>query len=287
MVSATSRAPAVVPGGIDWAARWRQLVENREAGGPGGFQAGGTRWEGRAERFARLTRSLDAATDPFVRTVRETLQPTDTLLDVGAGAGRYSLPLAERAAHVTAVEPSAGMREAFAQEKERRGISNIEIVAGSWEDADISPHDVAIVANVLYFVKDAVAFIEKLDAHARRACFILHRVEDRAAELMPLYERIWGRPRPPEAGALDLINLLFAMGMRAELRLMPKTAPARFETAEDAMREARQSLELLGDDHTHDETIADFLRGVVTKRDGLIEFPPGPQLAIISWGSSR
>jgi hypothetical protein len=139
------------------------------------------------------------------------------------------------------------------------------------------------VANVLYFVTDAARFIEKLDQHGKRACFILHRVEERAAQLLPLYEEIWGVPRPPEPSAIDLYNLLFSMGIRANLQLVPRPAPVRFETGEDAMREARQSLELLADDTTHDERIEAFLRGVVTRRHGLIEFPPGPQMAIISW----
>ncbi len=283
MVSAATRATPVVPGGIDWAARWRELVESRETVGPGGFEAGGSRWEGRAERFARLTRGLDAATDPFVRALKAELQPGDAVLDVGAGAGRYSLPIAPSVARLTAVEPSNGMREAFAHEADRRGIRNINLVAGGWQEAKVEPHDVAFVANVLYFVKDAARFVEKLDAHARRACFILHRVEERAAEMAPLYAHVWGKPRPPEAGALDLFNLLFSMGIRANLELMPRPAPARFEKPEDAMREVRQSIELLADDTSHDDQIANFLRGFVTRREGVIEFPPGPQMAVISW----
>ena len=142
------------------------------------------------------------------------------------------------------------------------------------------------MANVLYFVADAVAFIDKLDEHARRACFILHRADERAAQLTSLWEEIWGYPRPPEPSALDLFNLLFAVGIRPNLRLIPRPAPVRFETSEDAMREARQSLELDGDDHAHDDRIAAFLRGVVARRDGLWEFPPGPQMAIISWAKA-
>jgi SAM-dependent methyltransferase len=282
MVNATTRAPAVRAGGIDWPAHWRATVEAR----PGEFRAGGSRWEARAERFTRLARSLDAANDPFVRALRETLRPTDTVLDVGAGAGRYSLPIAAEVARITAVEPGAGMRASFAEEIERRGITNVTIVPGSWEEAQVEVHDVAFVANVLYFVTDAVAFVDKLDQHARRACFVLHRAEQRATQIMPLWEEIWGSPRPPEPSALDLFNLLFSVGIRPNLRLLPRPAPVRFEKSEDAMREARQSLELDGDDHTHDDRIAAFLRGVVARRDGLWEFPPGPQMAIISWERS-
>jgi SAM-dependent methyltransferase len=282
MSGTATRPPSVRAGGVDWPEHWRAIVEAR----PGEFRAGGSRWESRAERFTRLTRSLDAANDPFVRALRETLRPTDTVLDVGAGAGRYSMPIASDVTRITAVEPGASMRASFEQEAQRRGLTNITVVPGGWEDVEVEIHDVAFVANVLYFVADAVAFVDKLDQHARRACFILHRAEERAAQLMPLWEEIWGYPRPPEPGAVDLYNLLFAIGIRSNIRLVPRPAPVRFEKSEDAMREARQSLELDGDDHTHDERIAAFLRGVVLRRDGLWEFPPGPQMAIISWEKS-
>src|SRR5438270_582726 len=85
--------------------------------------------------------------------MRRTSGRSDTVLDVGAGAGRYSLPVASMVRRLTAIEPSAGMRASFAEELERRGITNVDIVADSWEDARVEQHDVAMVANVLYFVR--------------------------------------------------------------------------------------------------------------------------------------
>lgn len=279
----STRAATIRAGGVDWPARWRTMVEARAAAGTDDFRAGGSRWDGRAERFARMTRTLDAAADPFVQALSEAIQPGDSVLDVGAGAGRYCLPIASTAAHVTAVEPSSGMRDQLDQAMRARGLTNVSIVASGWEDAKVETHDVAFVANVLYFVPDAERFIEKLDRHARRACFILHRLEERAIRLLPLWEEVWGYPRPPEPSALDLFNLLFAIGIRPSLHLAPRPAPIQFETSEDAIREVRQSLDLAADDRTHDDRIAAYLREVVVTRDGRWEFPPGPQMAIISW----
>src|SRR5438093_10376383 len=119
MATVAAKTPAIAAGGIDWPARWRAMVEARETSGPGNFGAGGSRWEGRAERFARLTRALDPDTDPFVRVLTAALHPTDTVLDVGAGAGRYSLPVASMVRRLTAVEPSAAMRARFAEGRGR------------------------------------------------------------------------------------------------------------------------------------------------------------------------
>ncbi len=286
MEDRATRAPAVCAGRIDWPGRWRALLEAREAAGRADFLAGGSRWEARAERFARLARSLDPAADPFVKALREVIRSTDTVLDVGAGAGRYSMPIASSVAAITAVEPSTAMRAELARGAAARGLTNLTIVGSSWETAEVEPHDVAFSANVLYFVPDAVRFLEKLDHHARRACLILHRLDQPSAQLLPLWEEIWGRPRPPEPNALDLFNLLFSIGIRADLRLAPRPAPGRYATLEEAVTEARQTLELASDDSTHDARIAAFLRGILTERDGQLEMPPGPQMAIISWESA-
>ena len=61
--------------------------------------------------------------------------PRKTLIDVGAGAGRHAVPLAERLEWVTAVEPSEGMR---AQIPHR---DNMTVVASTWEDAEVAPAD--------------------------------------------------------------------------------------------------------------------------------------------------
>ena len=47
--------------------------------------------------------------------------PTDRWLDIGAGAGRYALPLAIEVAEVIAVEPSASMRNALRTGKSEHG----------------------------------------------------------------------------------------------------------------------------------------------------------------------
>ena len=56
--------------------------------------------------------------------------PGDRWLDIGAGAGRYALPLAIEVAEVIAVEPSASMRNALRTGKAEHGLSNLRIVRG-------------------------------------------------------------------------------------------------------------------------------------------------------------
>src|SRR5450756_2971934 len=153
--------------GIDWAEHWRSLVADRTAA------AGGHRdpsyWDRRAPTFARST---SARGDGFLGVVAPYLSPRKTLIDVGAGAGRHALPLAERLEWVTAVEPSEGMRALIPPR------DNMTVVASTWEDATVAPADLVICCHVLYGVADIEPFIAKLDRSARERVFIMLRASD-------------------------------------------------------------------------------------------------------------
>ena len=269
-------------GFVDWINHWRDKVEARQAADRARTGPEDDRWARRAGRFARMARTLDPAADPFVQALQQALRPTDTVLDVGAGAGRYALALAPMVAGLTAVEPSAGMRAQLDRQIADRGLTNLRVVPGAWQEVEVEAHDVVFVSHVLYFVPDAVSFLQKLDRSAARACFILHRVEEIGSLFGPLQEELFGG-RPPEAGFLDLYNLLFAIGIRPNARLFRQPFSMGYGSMDEAVSEARSVLGLPPGDDSHDARIRAYLSGALVERNGDLCFPGGPQLAIIWW----
>ncbi len=67
------------------------------------------------------------------------LQSGISILDVGAGYGRYSLPLARRGFHVTHLEFSSRMLEAAKHEARREGLSGIDFVSGKVQNLSRFP----------------------------------------------------------------------------------------------------------------------------------------------------
>ncbi|GAC1562536.1 MAG: hypothetical protein NVS2B7_36600 [Herpetosiphon sp.] len=274
-------------GDVDWATNWRTIVTARrqviESLGDSGEQR--DFWDRRAGRFARMSRELDPSTDPVLALLRAALEPGGSVLDVGAGTGRYALPLAEIATTVTAVEPSAAMRSYLAAEGERRGLRTLQIVPATWEAAVVAPHDIGLAAHVLYPIAEVVPFLQKLDAHARRACFVVTRVDTMLPQLAPLWHAIWGQERPREPAFLDLYNLLFALGFRAEVRLVPFGRALQFDTRDDAISHVRQLLFLpdVADEHT--ARILGFLETTLIAQDGHLLLPNATQAAVVSWSS--
>jgi methyltransferase family protein len=163
------------------------------------------------------------------------LSPSKTLIDVGAGAGRHALPLAERLEWVTAVEPSEGMR---AQIEHR---DNMTVVASSWEDAAVAPADLLICSHVLYGVEDPVRFIAKMEASARERVFIMLRESPMAHLGAVVRERMLGQePRLPRFS--ELFMLLMQMGIAPDVRFTTYPNPQRYGRIEEALADCQAMI---------------------------------------------
>lgn len=77
-----------------------------------------------------------------------------TVLDVGAGSGRLTLPCAARAAEVLALEPAAGLRRELAAKLQRCGIANVRIIAGSDQAIPLSAGSVDVTVSCAAFGAD-------------------------------------------------------------------------------------------------------------------------------------
>jgi SAM-dependent methyltransferase len=278
-------AKTVSPDLVDWAEHWRSLVRDRRdfLTPPSRALLAGDPWDERTASYVRLSDTLAPESDPVVSAVARYVGPDGTLLDVGAGAGRYTFPLAAAATQVTAVEPSPGMCAALRAGLQRRGITNVRIVNSTWENANAAPHDVVLAAHVLYTIEAIVPFIEKLARAARRACFVVNRVEGLDNVLEPLWLEVRGAACPREPGFLDLHNLLRSMGIQANAWVQQIGAPSSFATLQDAVGFTRSRLGLSGD-RSRDAVIRTFLLDTLVSADGgRLIWPKSPDTAIVWW----
>ncbi|MBK7330534.1 MAG: class I SAM-dependent methyltransferase [Dehalococcoidia bacterium] len=98
------------------------------------------------------------------------VQPGETWLDIGAGAGRYALPLALAGASVVALDPSkamlAGLREAMTEFE----VGGIKAIEARWPTEDPPVADVAFIAHVSYDIAEIGPFLDAMEASARRMC---------------------------------------------------------------------------------------------------------------------
>jgi len=110
---------------IDWNSVWKlTLLSSRQGNLENGYE--------KEETAERYDRSEIARRDGERRAAGLEIDPSWSVLDIGAGPGTLALPLSRRARQVTAVEPSSAMVKRLEMHIAEEGISNIRILPKRW-----------------------------------------------------------------------------------------------------------------------------------------------------------
>jgi hypothetical protein len=172
------------------------------------------RWRPGANRFREHPFRENETLTELLRYI----QPNDTVLDVGGGAGRY-LPIALRCKELINIEPSAGMGLQFEASVLEAAINNARWLQSDWLDADLEG-DVTFCANVVYYVADIVPFISKLHrASRRRVMIVMHSLPPvNAAANLSSY--VYGIEPALDPGQAELLPVLWEMGILPDVRVL-------------------------------------------------------------------
>lgn len=180
--------------------------------------------------------------DANLEIIASYVEPEDTIVDVGGGAGRVSLPLAMRCRGVVNVEPSATMGAGFRANAERAGIANARVVEGDWLGVEPPSGTVALANHVAYLTRDVVPFVEKLERAAARRVLITVNDPPPPSWNRVLFELVHGEPEEVVPGHVELAELLWEIGILPDIRVLPLCtarpivpAPTRAEAIERAV----------------------------------------------------
>ncbi len=186
----------------------------------------------------------DAQLDALLALAR----PDETWLDIGAGAGRFALPLARNVRRVVAVDPSVGMLSVLREGMAEHGIENIEVRLGRWPlgaeelaAAPLPPADVALMAHVGYDIEGIGPFLDAMEATVSRLCVALLMDRQPSSTVDVFWPPIHGEERVSLPGWPEFVKVLQGRGYAPEVELV--TRPRRaFESLEQLETFARRQL---------------------------------------------
>jgi predicted TPR repeat methyltransferase len=269
---------------IDWNAMW---VEDA-AISPWSTQARKELWEKHADDFTkRVVRvKTGAATDrdEYADRVLQRIEtsPEYTVLDIGCGPGTLTLPLSKKVSSVTALDISEGMIRNLKASAAAEGINNIKYVNSAWEDALadnlVDMHDIVVASRSLT-LSDLKQTFSALAAVARHAVYvtvpIVHLPLDWEA-----YKAI-GRDRVKHPSYIYIMNMLYQMGIQANLEIIYSRVRVHFPTVEETI----DDLQWRTAPFTSEERLKlfAFLNKKVNPRDGSLTHDGKSKWALIWW----
>ena len=226
--------------------------------------------------------------EPTLEMLLAMAGPDETWLDIGAGAGRYALPLAMRVRQVIAVEPSPGMRRAMRAGIDEHGLENVRVIAGAWPESlallePLPAADMSLIAHVGYDIEDIGAFLGGMEAATRDRCVAVLTDRSPASVADPFWPLVHGEERVPLPAMPDLLELLHVRGCETEV-VRVERSPRSFDSVDALTSFLRRQL-FINEGGEKDLHFRAMLPDRIVQRDGawtLADRPIG-SIGIVTW----
>jgi molybdenum cofactor cytidylyltransferase len=227
--------------------------------------------------------------EPALELLRAQARPGDTWLDIGAGAGRYALPIARLVREVIAVDPSVGMLEALRAQMAEHGVANVRAIEGRWplepgSDAAeaLGPFpvaDVALIAHVGYDIEAIGPFVDAMEAAVRRRCVALLMERQPSSLADPCWPVVHGEERVALPALPDFVELLRARGRDPSVTMVERR-PRRFTDREALEGFLRRQLWIAPDGPKAGAFAAAVDAEIVEDPDGGVGLAGQPPLSV-------
>ncbi len=255
---------------INWLELWRELIISNPH----------TPDSDPIKRYKTHAREKRQRPDHLLNFVLQSVNSEDTVVDIGAGNGRWTIPLADRAQTVSAVEPDRDMLELL-HENIPPTQRNIQIIQSSWEEAQVDVHDYAVCAHAMYSSPDLAGFVRKMEQHARKACYLAIRLPPIDGVIGILSKTIYGRVYD-SVNAIIAYNALYNLGIYANVKVEQEIHSWVNNTLDEAFMRAKRHLHLASNNN-YDKLIRDTLNRRLVPGDNGYIWPDGMRSALIWW----
>lgn len=209
--------------------------------------------------------------------VRDRLDDSSTVLDVGAGTGAFAIPIAREVKKVTAVEPSKEMLMRLYSKMD--DLTNICLIDKCWEDAsidEIGMHDTVIAVNSLYRIKDIMIALKKMLSVAKKNLYIIMQCRSN------FYKKIWQQLKkeqyhsPPSF--IHLYNVLYELGVIANVEIIKIPRIQIYLDIKQAVKHWLIRLDLQPEE---EGKLQAYLLNCLKEKDGMLYLEEEGQSAII------
>ncbi|MDL2224809.1 methyltransferase domain-containing protein [Eubacteriales bacterium OttesenSCG-928-M02] len=175
--------------------------------------------------------------------------PTDTVLDIGCGPGRITVPMAQRAKSVTSIDTSEYMMNHCRANVAAAGLDNVTVRHLDWMEAEVGKnlekHDIVIACRSV-----GLTDIEKLASFSNKYCVLIAWANSDCIPdiLWDLFQGVDGREDPARGamfrdrrvGYNTVWNTVYDLGFDPNIRIVRDGFTKDFASAEEAYADLAQ-----------------------------------------------
>ncbi|AFD00550.1 Putative protein-L-isoaspartate carboxylmethyltransferase [Methanocella conradii HZ254] len=209
------------------------------------------------------------------------------VLDIGAGPGTLTIPIASMVKHVTAVEPADGMMWYLKKNIAEKGLDNVACVHKKWEDVDIAkdlegPYDV-VVASLSLGMPDIKAALEKMNAASSAYVYLFWPagVTYWEANYAEIWHELHGKEFRHGPRCDCLYNILYGMGIYPNIKMYKDEYLESFSNINDAVEYYRPFYNI--ENYRQEAILRDFLRKKLIRKNGRLILKGYSNIAKIWW----
>ncbi len=195
--------------------------------------------------------------------VVEELDGFSSVIDVGAGTGFFSIPLARSGFTVHAVEPSSAMIEILKKKMEAAFSGRLFLHHTDWESWE-GKAEKLICVHSLYPMRDPRAALEKMKRSADMSLVIVRTAEG-TESLSDILRRQFGVNKCASPNNISVSAMLRGLGIEFHTRNLEQERTASFS---DIMKEARYYCSRLGLPYSQADAVTEVLEKNTRKDKG-------------------
>lgn len=240
-------------------------------------------WSPRRARWFNQAVQISDFPVQTLKALEPVLVGCRSVLDVGAGVGALSVPLAKSVEAVTAMEPAPAMLEELRANLTRHRLRNVTCVPAAWGKAEVPPHDLILVANVSPVFDDLLGFLTTAEPLARRAIALVQNVGPGTEKFYfgELYPLLLDRPYPPREDYLKTVMLLHSLGIYANVQIIGYRFDQPFADLAEAVDFWKEQMRLT--DPEQERRLAGFLQTRLQRVGDRLLAPMRRQSAVLTW----
>ncbi|MBI9109329.1 MAG: class I SAM-dependent methyltransferase [Spirochaetales bacterium] len=252
-------------------ASWRRNRENPVA-----------LWDKRAIAYNRMIASRTAQTEQIMNKLE--IRADDCVLDIGSGPGTLTIPLAEIAAEVTAVDPSSKMIDCIKEKVKKAGYENISYVNRTWEDAisgiDFDNIDVVVACHCL-IMPDMKEALRKMNAAAGRRVYLFRFAGITGGAFEKLWPELYDEKFRPNPDYIYIVNILHQMGIYADIEILEQRTTRIFSSCDEAVDDLLESF--VDPPENARQIIYRYMKKTLESKNGALCLEQDFKVAMISW----